>query len=271
MPFLAQAAPEGDTMSAGQIAAPHGRVRGPLVITLVVGAFAIGVLTGFGVPRTFGSGSQAAAAHGPAAQARTFTGVADNNMSDAARRAIHGPAAQARTFTGVADNNMSDAARRAIYGPAAQARTFTGVADNNMSEAARRAIYGPAAAESASAASRKAFHLTKTCVVVSSVKNQCEVTSSTFGAIPAGTLITYNTSAGPTAFVATISVKNGSATGQCDILAAINDAANAGSCVFESGIGRLTQFHLTVAVTRSTTADWNPWFWDGTYWFGGSD
>ena len=97
--------------------------------------------------------------------------------------------------------------------------------------------------------------MTKTCVVVSSVKNQCEVTSSTFGAIPTGTLITYDTSAGPTAFVATITVKNGSATGRCNILAAINDATKAGTCTLESGTGRLTRFHLTVAVTRSTTTD----------------
>ena len=37
-----------------------------------------------------------------------------------------------------------------------------------------------------------------------------------------------------------VTVKNGSATGRCDILAAINDAANAGHCTFESGTGRLT-------------------------------
>ena len=145
------------------------------------------------------------------------------------------------------------------------------VAENNMSDAAYQAQYGSGAAKSASAASQKPFHLEKTCVVVSKVKNQCEVTSSTFGAIPAGTLITYDTSAGPTAFVATIAVKNGSSTGQCNILAAIQDLPKAGTCTFESGTGRLTQFHLAVAVTRSTTADWNPWFWDGTYWFGGSD
>ena len=145
------------------------------------------------------------------------------------------------------------------------------VAENNMSDAAYQAQYGSGAAKSASAASQKPFHLEKTCVVVSKVKNQCEVTSSTFGAIPAGTLITYDTSAGPTAFVATIAVKNGSSTGQCNILAAIGDLPKAGTCTFESGTGRLTQFHLAVAVTRSTTADWNPWFWDGTYWFGGSD
>lgn len=125
------------------------------------------------------------------------------------------------------------------------------------------------AVPSASAASQKAFHLEKTCVVLSPVADQCEVTSSSFKAIPVGTLITYDTSAGPTAFVATINVKNGSATGHCNILAAILDPTKAGTCTFESGTGRLTQFHLTVAVTRSTTADWNPWFWDGTYWFGG--
>ncbi len=120
---------------------------------------------------------------------------------------------------------------------------------------------------SASAASQKAFHLEKTCIEVSSVENECVVTSSSFQAIPAGTLITYDTTAGPTAFIATIAVKNGSATGRCDILAAINDPATAGTCVFGSGTGRLTQFHLTVAVTR--TPDWSLWFWDGTYWFGG--
>jgi hypothetical protein len=122
---------------------------------------------------------------------------------------------------------------------------------------------------SASAASQTAFHLTKTCVTLSATANQCTVTSSSFGAIPVGTLITYDTNAGPTAFVATIAVKNGSATGHCNILAAILDPATAGTCTFESGTGRLTQFHLTVAVTR--TPDWSLWFWDGTYWFGGGD
>ena len=124
---------------------------------------------------------------------------------------------------------------------------------------------------SASAASQTAFHLEKTCVTVSPTVHQCTVTSSSFKAIPVGTLITYDTSAGPTAFVATIAVKNGSATGHCNILAAILDATKAGTCIFESGTGRLTQFHLTVAVTRSTTSDFNPWFWDGAYWFGGGD
>jgi len=193
--------------------------------------------------------------------------VAENNMSDAAYQASYGSGA-AKSLD-VAENNMSDAAYQASYGSGA-AKSLD-VAENNMSDAAYQASYGSGAAKSASAASQKPFHLEKTCVVVSPVKNQCEVTFSTFGAIPAGTLITYDTSAGPTAFVATIAVKNGSATGQCNILAAIEDATKAGTCTFESGTGRLTQFHLAVAVTRSTTADWNPWSWDGTYWFGGGD
>ena len=39
---------------------------------------------------------------------------------------------------GVADNNMTDAARAAVYGP----QSFKGVADNNMSDAARKATSG---------------------------------------------------------------------------------------------------------------------------------
>lgn len=127
------------------------------------------------------------------------------------------------------------------------------------------------AVPSVGAATQKAFHLEKTCVTLSPTVHQCEVTSSTFETIPAGTLITYDTTAGPTAFVATIAIKNGSATGRCNILAAIQDVTKAGTCNFDSGTGRLTQFHLMVAVTRSATATFNPWFWDGWYWFGGAD
>ena len=77
-------------MSAGQIAAPYGRVRGPIVTALVAGAFVIGTLTGFSLPRSISSGSQPDAAARSTVQARTFAGVADNNMSDAALRAIYG-------------------------------------------------------------------------------------------------------------------------------------------------------------------------------------
>ena len=255
-------------MSASQIPAPARRRSVPFVTAIVAVAFTVGALAGLGLPRVLGATSRATGASGPViAGAVKWLDVAENNMSDAAYQASYGSGA-AKSLD-VAENNMSDAAYQASYGSGA-AKSLD-VAENNMSDAAYQASYGSGAAKSASAASQKPFHLEKTCVVVSKVKNQCEVTSSTFGAIPAGTLITYDTSAGPTAFVATIAVKNGSATGQCNILAAIEDATKAGTCTFESGTGRLTQFHLAVAVTRSTTADWNPWSWDGTYWFGGGD
>ena len=122
---------------------------------------------------------------------------------------------------------------------------------------------------SVSAASQKSFHLEKTCVTLSPIATQCTITASSFDAIPVGTLITYDTSGGYTAFVATINLKNGTATGQCNILAAVLDYTKSGTCNFDTGTGRLTQFHLTVAVTR--TSDWSLWFWDGTYWFGGRD
>ena len=38
-----------------------------------------------------------------------------------------------------------------------------------------------------------------------------------------------------------------------------------GSCVFASGTGSLTAFHLEVDVT---TTDFVTWFWDGAYWMG---
>jgi hypothetical protein len=89
---------------------------------------------------------------------RTFSGVAKNNMSDAAR------GTNLNSFVGVAKNNMSDAARdaslvvvrRALPGVAANnmsdaarqaniaaAQSFQGVAASNMSDAARKAVYGP--------------------------------------------------------------------------------------------------------------------------------
>ena len=122
---------------------------------------------------------------------------------------------------------------------------------------------------SVSAATQKAFHLEKTCVVVSPVENQCTVTSSSFEAIPVGTLITYDTSGGYDALVATLTIENGSATGYCAILDAVLDPTRSGTCTFATGTGRLVQFHLAVAVTR--TPDWSLWYWDGTYWFGGRD
>ena len=129
-------------MSAGQIAAPHWRLGTPIVVGLVVGAFAFGGLAGFSLPRAAGS-SHVDAAAGSAAGA-VIPGVAVNNMSDAADRAFAGLSAHARTIPGAAVNNMSDAAERAFAGLSAGA-VIPGVAVNNMSDAADRAFAGLAA------------------------------------------------------------------------------------------------------------------------------
>jgi hypothetical protein len=238
-------------MSAGQIAAPHGRIRVPIVIALLVGAFAVGGLAGVSLPRAAGSSSRvdatagiAAAGTVPGAARPALPGVAVNNMSDAADGALAGT----RGFGAVAVNNMSDAAARALAGaPAA----VPGVAVNNMSDAAARAL----AADNG----WKPFHLAKVC----DTATHCVVTSSSFKAIPAGTEIDYS---GPDAdhLVAVLKIKNGSATGRCAIGSIFGDPSVPGTCRFDTGTGRLTQFHLTVAVTF----DGSSWFWDGTYWFG---
>jgi hypothetical protein len=202
-------------MSAGQVAAPRGRIRVPIVSVMLVGAFVVGGLTGFSLPRAAGSGSRAAAG-APAIQ-----GVAVNSMSDAADRAFTGLSTGA-VIPGVAVNSMSDAADRA----------FTG---------------------------RKAFHLAKVC----DTATHCVVTASSFNAIPAGTEINYS-GPDPDHLVAAFDVKNGSATGRCAIGSIFADPLLPGTCKFDTGTGRLTQFHLDVAVTF----DGSNWFWDGTYWFG---
>lgn len=69
------------------------------------------------------------------ANLNSFAGVAKSNMSDAARDAT---LIVRRPFSGVAANNMSDAARQANV---AAAQSFQGVAKNSMSDAARKAIY----------------------------------------------------------------------------------------------------------------------------------
>ena len=234
-------------MSAGQIAAPHRGVRAPIVIALLVGAFAVGGLTGFSLPRAAGSGGSAVPAAGNAPA--VIPGAAVNNMSDAAALALAGSAAGAPAVPGVAVNSMSDAAERALAGLSTGA-VIPGVAVNSMSDAADRAFAG-----------QQAFHLEKVC----DTATHCVVTSSSFNAIPAGTEINYS---GPDAdhLVAVFDVKNGSATGQCAIGSIFADPSRPGTCRFDTGTGRLTQFHLDVAVT--TTAQFNPWYWDGTYWFG---
>jgi hypothetical protein len=257
-------------MSAGQIAAPHGRIRVPIVTALVVGAFAVGGLAGFSLPRAVGSGSLDGAAGLSAGAAvpsvavnnmsdaaeRAFAGlsggaaipgVAVNNMSDAAARAFAGLSTGA-VIPGVAVNNMSDAAERAFAGSAGGAPVIPGVAVNNMSDAADQAFAGP-----------QTFHLDKVC----DTETHCVVTSSSFKPIAVGTEINYS---GPDAnhLVAVFDIKNGTATGQCAIGSIFADPSLPGTCRFDTGTGRLTQFHLDVAVTF----DGSNWFWDGTYRFG---
>ena len=201
-------------MSAGQIAAPRGRLHAPIVIVLLVGAFAVGGLTGFSLPRAAGSGNHAA------------TGA---------------------VIPGVAVNSMSEAADQAFAGLSTGA-VIPGVAVNSMSEAADQAFAG-----------QQTFHLEKVC----DTATHCVVTSSSFKPIAVGTEINYS---GPDAnhLVAVFDIKNGSATGQCAIGSIFADPSRPGTCKFDTGTGRLTQFHLDVAVTF----DGSNWFWDGTYWFG---
>jgi hypothetical protein len=212
-------------MTAGQVAAPHGRLQAPIVLALLVGAFAVGGLAGFSLPRAAGGGSGRDPAAGSAVQV-PVPGAAVNSMSDAADRAFAGLVARA-AIPGAAVNSMSDAADRA----------FAGLATGG----------------------RKPFHLAKVC----DTNTHCTVTASSFDAIPVGTEINYS---GPDAdhLVAMFEIKNGSATGRCAIGSIFGDPSVSGTCRFDEGTGRLTQFHLDVAVTF----DGSSWFWDGTYWYG---
>jgi len=111
-----------------------------------------------------------------------------------------------------------------------------------------------------SAASPKAFHLTKTCA--SDVL--CTVVTDTFRAIPTGTDVTYTWASASIAYP-TIAVSNGSTTGVCDWNQPTGPVR--AKCTFGTGTGRLTQFSLAVDVTFDGTY----WYWDGWYWFGGGD
>ncbi len=75
-----------------------------------------------------------------------------------------------------------------------------------------------------------------------------EVTASDFAPIPPGTMITY-TGTPPNDLVPLLTIKNGTATGQCAIGSIFGDPSVPGTCVFAEGTGRLTQFHLDVEVT----------------------
>lgn len=112
---------------------------------------------------------------------------------------------------------------------------------------------------SVAASAAKPFHVAKDCAGLT-----CVITSSTFKRIPADSVINYvvNTDGSLTA---TITGAHGTASGRCD-LSNIFSGSGPGSCVFSSGTGSLTQFHLDVEVT---TTNFVTWYWDGTYWMGG--
>jgi hypothetical protein len=117
-----------------------------------------------------------------------------------------------------------------------------------------------ALAPAVSAAHQTDFLLQKTCDGLT-----CQVTDSSFKGIPDGTFIHYTELDGGL-LRSVISVPHGSATGLCDLSPLFGDPAQPGRCVFATGTGRLTRFHLDVAVT---TTDGVHWTWEGTSWFGG--
>jgi hypothetical protein len=120
---------------------------------------------------------------------------------------------------------------------------------------------------SVSAASSKGFHLDKTCSADASepLGYVCTVQHSDFKWIPPGTEVHYTSqNAAGDVVQATITIKNGGTNGVCVWSSAV-DAV----CTFSPGTGRLSEFHLKVVVTAN--ADASIWFWDGTYWLGGSD
>ena len=132
--------------------------------------------------------------------------------------------------------------------------------------AATTAALALAILPAAAAASAKGFHLDKTCAEDASepLGFFCTVAHSDFKWIPAGTDIRY--AAIPPldpnlVHAATIAISNGSTSGVC----VWSDPVDA-ICTFDSGTGRLTDFHLVVVVTAN--ADQSIWYWDGSYRFG---
>ncbi|HEY3336532.1 MAG TPA: hypothetical protein VGK16_14960 [Candidatus Limnocylindrales bacterium] len=120
-------------------------------------------------------------------------------------------------------------------------------------------IFVPAA----SASTPKGFHLDKTCASAPSepLGYICTVTHSDFRWIPAGTDVRYLSQDG-NVVRALIRTAHGSTSGACTWSSDV-DAV----CRFDTGTGRLTQFHLVVVVTAN--ADQSIWYWNGTYRFGG--
>jgi hypothetical protein len=120
------------------------------------------------------------------------------------------------------------------------------------------------AVPSVSASSPRSFHLDKTCAADASepLGYVCTVQHSDFKWFPPGTKVHY-TSQNPAGNVvqATIRIPNGSTSGACVWSTAVNAV-----CTFNTGTGRLSQFHLRVVVTANAAV--SIWYWDGWYWFG---
>ncbi len=112
--------------SERQVPISYRSTQWPLMIALAIVAFAIGMVAGAIAVRALDF--QAEAAVRPATIV-PYKGVADNNMSDAARAGEYAPP----WFRGIADHNMTDAALAAGL----QAQWFRGVADHNMTDATR--------------------------------------------------------------------------------------------------------------------------------------
>ena len=93
----------------------------------------------------------------------------------------------------------------------------------------------------------------------------CTIQHSDFKWFPAGTKVHYvsQKSAGDVV-EANVSIQSGSTDGTCVWSGPVNAVGT-----FRPGDGRLTQFHLVVAVRANEDA--SIWYWDGTYWFGGGD
>jgi hypothetical protein len=116
-----------------------------------------------------------------------------------------------------------------------------------------------AVAPLASASNTKPFHAVKDCEALT-----CVITSSSYRLIPVGSVINYTVNADGS-LTSVISAVNGTATGRCVLGPIFGDPSSPGACVFASGTGSLTQFHLNVAVD---TVDFVTWTWDGIYTFG---
>jgi hypothetical protein len=132
-------------MTSGQLVAPYRGVPAVIVAVLLAAAFAIGTLTGLGVPRLFSAATSEAVATSGAGAARQAIGdAADNNMSDATQRLRFAPPFDGGTSDGVADNNLSEARQRLRFAPPYDDGTTKSVADDNMGDSTRAAQFaGP--------------------------------------------------------------------------------------------------------------------------------